>query len=184
MISNRARDSFDQMLVLGIKASLGGATPEACETTVLRNTAEIHETKVVVLTVASLLFRLQVMIYFSPDDSTKAHFARISNIDPTEMSEQTFLDAIRECGNMCCGTLNRELARVYPHVAMSTPNIIERECVNYLELLGGGHLQHFRAIAGDGHKSYVSLCVRDYADIHFEWTPEVSDVSAGEMESF
>ena len=184
MISNRARDSFDQMVTLGIKASVGGSAPEACEISVLPNSAEIQESKVVVLTVASYLFRLQVLIYFSPDESTKAFFASINNFDPAEMTEQEFLDAIRECGNICCGTLNRELARVYPHVAMSTPNIIERECVNYLESLGAGHLQHFRAVAGDGKQFHFSLCVRDYADIDFEWAPEVDAVSAGEMEFF
>ncbi len=184
MISNRARDNFDQMLMLGIKASIGGATPEACEITPLSGKAEIQESKVVVLTVASYLFRLLVVIYFSPDDSTKAHFASLGNIDPAEMTEQAFLDALRECGNMCCGTLNRELARVYPHVAMSTPNIIERECVNYLESLNGGHLQHFRAVNGDGKEWHLSLCVRDYADIDFEWAVEEESVSAGEMEFF
>ncbi|MES2948060.1 MAG: hypothetical protein V4858_05895 [Pseudomonadota bacterium] len=81
------------------------------------------------LTVASFLFRLPVLIYFSSDEATQGHFARINNIDPSEMSAQAFLDVIGECGNICCGTLNRELVLVCPHVAMSTPNIIERECV-------------------------------------------------------
>ena len=119
MISNRARDSFDQMLMLGIKASMGGSAPETCEVAVLANPKEIRETTVVMLTVASFLFRLSVVIYFSSDDATKTHFASLNNIDPTEMSDQAFLDALRECGNICCGTLNRELARVCPHVAMS-----------------------------------------------------------------
>ena len=184
MISKRARESLDQMVTVGIIACLGGAEAEACKITLLPNSAEIQESKVVVLTVASYLFRLFVLIYFSPDESTKTHFASINHIDPAEMTEPELLDAICECGNICCGTLNRELARVYPHVAMSTPNIIERECANYLESLGAGHLQHFRALAGDGKLFHFSLCMRNYADIDFEWAPEVDAVSAGEMEFF
>lgn len=184
MISNRARNSFDQMLMLGIKASMGGESPETCEIAVLADPKEIRETMVVMLTVASFLFRLSVVIYFSSDDTTKAHFARLNNIDPTEMSDQAFLDAIRECGNICCGTLNRELARVCPHVAMSTPNVIERECVDHLESLNGGHLQYFRATLDGGQQFHASVCVRDYADIDFDWTMIEETTAAGEMEFF
>lgn len=184
MISNRARNSFDQMLMLGIKASMAGASAENCEISILANPKEIQETKVVMLTVASFLFRLSVLIYFSPDEATKAHFARINNVDPAEMSDQAFLDAIRECGNICCGTLNRELARVCPHVGMSTPNIIERECVNHLESLNGGHLQHFQATVDGGKQFHLTLCVRDYAEIDFDWTMIEETTAAGEMEFF
>ncbi len=172
------------MIMLGIKASMGGTTPETCEITTLANPKEIRETKVVMLTVASFLFRLSVLIYFSSDDATQEHFARINNIEPSEMNDQAFLDAIRECGNICCGTLNRELARVCPHVAMSTPNIIERECVNHLESLNGGHLQHFRATIDGSKQFHVTLCVRDYADIDFDWTVIEETTAAGEMEFF
>nr|WP_295774461.1 hypothetical protein [Rhodoferax sp.] len=184
MISNRARNSFDQMLMLGIKASMGGASPETCQIEVLANPKEIRETTVVMLTVASFLFRLSVMIYFSSDDATKAHFARLNNIDPTEMSDQAYLDAIRECGNICCGTLNRELSRVCPHVAMSTPNVIQRECVDHLDSLNGGHLQYFRATVDAGQQFHASVCVRDYADIDFDWTMIEETTAAGEMEFF
>lgn len=184
MISNRARKSFDEMLMLGIKASMGGTYPETCEITVLADPKVIRDTSVVMLTVASFVFRLSVMIYFSSDDATKASFARLNNIDPAEMTDQVFLDAIRECGNICCGTLNRELARVCPHVGMSTPNIIERECVNHLESLNGGHLQHFQATVDGGKKFHLTLCVRDYADIDFDWSMPEETRTAGEMEFF
>jgi len=184
MISNRAQSSFDQMLTLGIKASMGGSTPENCEVEVVANLKDIRETNVVMLTVASFLFRISVLIYFSSDDATRGHFARVNNVDPLEMNDQAFFDAIRECGNICCGTLNRELARVYPHVAMSTPNIIERECVNHLESLNVGHLQHFRATTDSDKSFYVTLCVRDYADIDFEWAVAEDTTAAGEMEFF
>lgn len=184
MISNRARSNFDQMLMLGIKASMGGASPEACEVEVISDLNSIRETNVVMLTVSSFVFRMSVLVHFSSDDETRNHFATINNVAAAEMSDQAFLDAIRECGNICCGTLNRELARVYPHVAMSTPNIIERECVDHLESLNGGHLQHFRASPSGDKQFYVTLCVRDYADIDFEWAMLEETTAAGEMEFF
>lgn len=184
MISTRATKSFDDMLVIGIKTSMGDAVSDSGAVEVLVDPDEIQETHVVVLTVASYVFRLLVMVYFSPDDSTKAHFANITHVDPAEMSEQAFLDALQECGNICCGTLNRELVRVFPHVGMSTPNIIERECANYLRALPGGHLQHFRASNNAGRNFYFGICVRDFADIDFEWAPAEEEVAAGELEFF
>ncbi len=184
MISTRATNSFDQMLMLGIKASMGDTASTDCVVEVLTDPSEIEETQVVMLTVASYVFRVFVMVYFSPDESTKAHFANVTHVDPSEMSEQAFLDAIQECGNMCCGTLNRELVRAFPHVGMSTPNIIERECVHYLQSLPGGHLQHFRAANNAGKKFYFGICVRDFANIDFAWEPVEELVSAGEMEFF
>nr|WP_315490146.1 hypothetical protein [uncultured Rhodoferax sp.] len=172
------------MVMLGVKASMGGSSPETCEVEVVPNLKHIKETSVVMLTVASFVFRLSVMIYFSPDEATRGYFAGVNNVDPAEMNENAFFDAIRECGNICCGTLNRELATVYPHVAMSTPNIIERDCVNHLESLNGGHLQHFRATINGDRQFYVSLCVRDYGDIDFDWAVAEDATAAGEMEFF
>jgi hypothetical protein len=184
MISTRAMESFDQMLVLGIKASMGQTMPADSEVEALPNAEEIQETQVVMLTVASYVFRLLVMVYFSPDDATKAHFADVTHVEPSEMTEQAFLDAIQECGNICCGTLNRELVRAFPHLGMSTPNIIERECVSYLSTLPGGHLRHFRATNSAGKHFYFGICVRDFADIDFAWEPAEEEVAAGEMEFF
>lgn len=184
MISNRAKNSFGHMLMLGIKASMGTTASADCVIEVLADPEEIQESQVVMLTVATYVFRLLVLVYFSPDESTKAHFANITHVDPSDMTEQAFLDAIQECGNLCCGTLNRELARVVPHVGMSTPNIIERECVNYLKTLPGGHLQYFRATNNTGKNFYFGVCVRDFADIDFVWEPAEEIVSPGEMEFF
>ena len=184
MISIRAKNSFDQMLMLGIRASMGNTLSSDCEVEVLTEPDKIQETQVVMLTVASYVFRLLVMVYFTPNESTKTHFANINNVDAAAMTEQTFLDAIQECGNICCGTLNRELARFFPHVGMSTPNIIERECVSYLGHLPEGYLKHFRILNAAGQPFYFGVCVRDFANIDFEWTPAENIVAAGEVEFF
>ncbi len=184
MISTRARNSFDQMLILGIKASTGWRAPDACVVEIVPNLNGIKETNVVVVTAASFLFRLSVFVYFTPDEATRHHFVPGDGENPATTNDQVFFDAIRECGNICCGTLNRELARVFPHVAMSTPNIIERECSYYLESLHGGHLQHFRAVTEDGTQFFATLCVREYADVDFEWVVAEVETESGEMEFF
>ncbi len=184
MISTRAQKNFDQMLTLGIKASLGGSASDLCEVEPVATLKDITESHAVMITVASFLFRLSVLIYFSPDEATRRHFVGVEGDDPTTKDDQAFFDAIRESCNVCCGSLNRELATVFPHVAMSTPNIIERECGSHLETLKGGYLQHFRATTGTGSQFYVTLCVRDYGTVDFEWTMPEETESSGELEMF
>ncbi len=184
MISTRAQKNFDQMLTLGIKASLGGSASDLCEVEPVATLKDITESHAVMITVASFLFRLSVLIYFSPDEATRRHFVGVEGDDPTTKDDQAFFDAIRECCNVCCGSLNRELATVFPHVAMSTPNIIERECGSHLETLKGGYLQHFRATTGAGSQFYVTLCVRDYGTVDFEWAMTQETESSGELEFF
>lgn len=184
MISTRAQKNFDQMLTLGIKASLGGPASVISEVEPVAMLQDITETHAVMITVASFLFRLSVLIYFSPDEATRQHFVRVDGDDPNATDDHAFFDAIRESCNACCGSLNRELATVFPHVAMSTPNIIERECGYYLETLKGGYLQHFRATTDAGSQFYVTLCVRDYGTVDFEWTMAQEAESSGELEFF
>jgi len=172
------------MLILGIKASTGWRAPDACVVEIVPNLNSIKETNLVVVTVASFLFRLSIFIYFTPDEATRRHFVPGDSEDPATTTDQIFFDAIRECGNICCGTLNRELVSVFPHVAMSTPNIVERECGNHLESLNGGHLQHFRALTEDGKQFFATLCVRDYANVDFEWVMAEVATESGEMEFF
>ena len=184
MISNRAQKNFDQMLTLGIKVSMGGTASSVCAIEPVTTLQDIKETHAVMMTVASFLFRLSVLIYFSSDEATRQHFVGVHGDDSTTADDQVFFDAIRECCNVCSGALNRELATVFPHVAMSTPNIIERECGLHLETLKGGYLQHFRATTESGSQFYVTLCVRDYAAVDFEWTMPEETESSGELEFF
>lgn len=117
MISSSARDGFDTLLTQALKNSLAQGSA-SFDVATLADTAGISEKKIVVLTVSSYLFRLMVMFYFTPDAATKNYFARLNNVNPEDMSEQSFMDAIAECGNLCCGILNRDLGNFFPHIGM------------------------------------------------------------------
>lgn len=184
MISKHARDGFDHLLIQAIKASLVTSQQDACEVAVITDPSEIKETKIVMLTVSSYLFRLMVFIYFSPDDATKGHFARINNIQAKDMSEQSFYDAIAEYGNICCGILNRDLGQFFPHIGMSTPNIIDKNCSYYLDALNCGHIQHFNVDVNGTAAFHASLCVCDFADLDFIVDVHDADADTGELELF
>ncbi len=184
MISNKARDGFDHLLMQGVKGAIAAQSDVICEVSVASDLKGMTATKCVVLTISSYLFRLMVLIHFTPDAATKSHFAKASRAQESDMSEQTFIDAISEFSNMCCGALSRDLSPIFRHIGMSTPNILDTECASYLHLLKCGHTQHFKVEVNNLTHLHFSLCVSEYSDIDFEVDMTAEDVSTGELELF
>ncbi|SRR5450830_803672 len=185
MLSQSAKDGFDILLMQSLKSGLAPSDSSA-EVALLppEQVGVIEDSQIVVLTVSSYLFRLMVMFYFTPNTATRAHFARINHIEVDEMSEQTFMDAIAESGNLCCGILNRDLGNFFPHIGMSTPNVIDRQCAAYLQKLNGQHVQHFAVDIEGAPRFYAGLCVSAYADIDFEVVADALGSDTGELELF
>jgi len=183
MLTQSAKDGFDKLLTQSLKSGMAPSGVQV-EVSVLNDDAVIPEKKMVVLTVSSYLFRLMAMFYFTPDAATRTHFARLNNIDAAEMSEQTFMDAIAESGNLCCGILNRDLGNFFPHIGMSTPNVIDSNCAAYLQTLNCQHVRHFAVDMDDAPRFHVTLSVSAYADIDFAVSADELGSDTGELELF
>ena len=182
-ISASAREGFDTLLQQSLRASLVPADSSA-EIVVIDDVADIEARKMVVLTISSYLFRLMVMFHFTPDAPTREHFARLGRTTVAEMGEQGFIDAIAECGNLCCGIFNRELGRFFPHLGMSTPNVIDRQCAAYLQRLNCAHIRHLAIDMPESPRLYVSLCVSTYDTLDFAVSAQEEADTTGELELF
>ncbi|WP_433691542.1 hypothetical protein [Herbaspirillum seropedicae] len=185
-VSAAARDGLDLLLQQALRSSL---VPSGCQAAfeVLDDISHVQEKKMVVLTISSYLFRMVVMFHFTADAATRAHFAGLHQVAAAEMSEQGLLDAIAECGNLCCGIFNRELGRYFPHLGMSTPNVIDRQCAAYLQKLNCAHIRHFAidlAELPESPRFHVSLCVSAYAPLDFAVAAEEQVDTTGELELF
>jgi hypothetical protein len=181
-IHKNAQLGFEQMITQALKAGIGAPDDQILVTTV-PDDSESSEDKIVLLTVSSYLFRMIIMIYFTDDTSTRAHFARVYRTQPCEMKGQAFLDAICECANMVVGTLNRDLATVFHSVGMSTPNIIDRNCAAYLATLNFGFARTFHATVNGEKSFHVTLGVTEFDDLDFT-VEATSEESTGELEMF
>ena len=184
MITERAKASFDRLLV----SSLRSGMPVAGASVAVEPVAtldKIKEKKIVILTVSSYLFRAMAIVYFKPDAATRAYFNRAAEEGAPALTDDEFYDRVSECGNVCVGALNRDLGPFFPHVGMSTPNIIDKDCMRYVDLLGCGLVKHYRMRLDDGPTLYATLCLTDYGtvDFHVEQTA-VEEVSTGELEMF
>lgn len=183
MISDNAQNSLNQMMIRAIKSSPLISTAVSYEINRAANICQRSSSKSVVLTVSSYQFRLTFMIHFSVDEKTRNHFSEVNNLRTSDMNERNFMDAIRECGNICCGNLNRNLAPIFPHVGMSTPNIIDVQSASFLKKLGDGYLAHFDVVIEFGPKFQVSLCINEFDDLDFDMAFDQDEIT-GELEFF
>ena len=189
MITERAKAGFDTLLNTALRSGLSSAGGP-CRIQPVEALEKSKHKRIVVLTVSSYLFRLLAILYFKDDAATRAFFATQGGGGDgpvPELSEQEFIDRICESGNMICGSLNRDLGRHFPHVGMSTPNVIDRDCMRYVDLLGCGLKRHYLLSLPGDLTMYASLCVSDYGTVDFHVEPAAAqdeDVSTGELEFF
>lgn len=183
VISARAKASLDRMMVLGLRHGIAGGAP-GVDIQAIDHIVGGSGTHMVVLTIASYTFRIITALHFEESAPMKAHMAQIGQRTPESMTHQDFIDAICESGNMCSGTLNRELGVFYDGLGLSTPQILDIQSLPHLDHLGAQHLQHFRVDTADGLRLHASLCARAYEPMDFEWKAEEQPVSTGELELF
>ena len=186
MISQNASAGFEALLVQSLKKAMTVLPDDHCEVVAVTATDAFSGSSVVVLTSSSYVFRVMVLIYFSADMPTKTHFSRRQGILPEELNEQAFIDAICESANMCSGGFNRELGRFFPHIGLSTPNILERRCADHISALKAGLVRHFQVTVNGAILFHASMCVCDYDTLDFAYHPDtLSDaVGEGELEFF
>ena len=182
MISARASLAFDQMLTTALRPVLGGdvqCTMEPVPQSTMR-----PDTRLVAITLSSYLFRMMVLINFGSDPATLQHMAQKGKRSAADMNEQEFLDAISEMANMGCGAMSRSLSTVFPHIGMSTPNLLDWRCAGYLDALRCGHRRQFAVVVDSALMFHVDLCICEYADMDFSVDLVAEEESTGELEMF
>lgn len=184
MISPSAREAFEFFTVQAIKGALPASSDDRCEVTVLEDASRVQGQRLVILTVSSYLFRAMTMVYFTLDAKLKQHLAAINRRPVDELSDDEFLDVLGEVGNILCGALNRDLAHHIPYLGMSTPNFLDRHCVDFIDELGASFVRHFEIVVNDSLKLYATLAVSEFADIDFRADTTVAEESHGELEMF
>ncbi|MEJ5896216.1 hypothetical protein WIT60_05085 [Aquabacterium sp. G14] len=184
MISERAKASLDSMVMQGIRSALVSPADAIVSLETVETLEPITEQEVVMLSVVSYHFRVVMMVYFTRDERTRLHFSRLTKNDGSPLDDQGIYDALYESANMCCGTFNRELGRVFEHVGMSTPNMIDSRCAEHLAILDYGYLKHYALVLDSGISFRLSLCVTEYHDLDFELESTAQAESTGELEFF
>jgi hypothetical protein len=184
-LTEQAKQSFEAIASHALARSLAPEGESAQVQPIDDWPKRLKEKKAVVLSIASDRFRLVLALLCRLDADSKAHFARLNRVDPADWSDQAFQDAINECGNLIVGTMNRDVGRYFPNVGMSTPNLLDREALVYLDALGAGHRRCFQ-VTGLPLDFFAVLFVAPTGTVDFraDLQPAEDEVDAGELEMF
>jgi len=138
---------------------------------------EPPEKSLLVLTVASYVFRLVTIFHVEADKITEDYFTR-------DGSAGLFADVIGEIGNRCCGAMNRELGNHFLHLGMSTPYMLKSKCFQFLNELKPTYVSQHRILINGSVSMHATLCFCAYAPIDFRIDTSAAEEVTGELELF
>lgn len=146
---------------------------------------EDHE-EFFLLTVSSQLFRLFVIIHFSKDRQSESFVSEVLGIPQNNLTEAAFYDYMGELGNAFCGYLKRELNKSVPHLGMSTPNRLGRDCIRYMTSLNSD-LEHHAVAEYKGEPLFHAstyLVADQVLDYDIKQSFEEQETESGDLEFF
>lgn len=120
----------------------------------------IEEKQFYILTVANFFFKVLVIFHVNDDEKTTTYFSRP---DAELASHEVF----PEICNLCCGALNRELGHYFPHLGMSTPYLLERDCLAFMDLLRPAYTSQFEIVINDDVRLHATLAICAYRPLDF-----------------
>jgi hypothetical protein len=178
-VSENARHAVDHLFVQAAKANLVMDTADVIEIEHLPGggIVETPETNIFVLTISSYLFRLLTVFHVDPEGAAATYFSKGD-------SERSFIEVFGEVGNLCCGAMNRELGKHFLHTGMSTPNMLGRRCVTYLNELKPDHVSRYSIRINDSVAMHATLCLCAYAPINFRVDTAAAVEETGALELF
>jgi hypothetical protein len=180
VISQAAKDSFERIFFQAARTRLTTDPAHACEFVPAVSPGPAQpgvSDEVLVLTIASIHFRIVLLLQFGDDEATRDYYA-------SQGADRTLREAAMEIGNLCCGAINQQLVEHFPDLGMSTPYALSSDCLGYLDELKPEYIAAYDLTLEYAARLRATLCVCASAPLDF--TAQVADVheSAGELELF
>lgn len=180
MISQAAKDSLERIFFQAARTRLATDPAHACEVVPAVSsdpTRSGASDEVFVLTIASIHFRIVLLLQFGDDEATRDYYTR-------QGADRTLREVAMELGNLCCGAINQQLVEHFPDLGMSTPYALSSDCMGYLDELKPEYIAAYDLTLEYAARLRATLCVCASAPLDF--TAQVADVheSAGELELF
>jgi hypothetical protein len=179
MISEQARRSLEHIFIKAAATKLVLAPLDVCEVAPLvPGRAEgIREKNLLLLTISAFSFRLLTILQAGENAKTREYYLKGA-------PGRTFGEVFAEVGNLCCGSMNRQLTRHFPHLGMSVPYFLDSRCIPYLNELKPEYLSSCAITINGSATLHATLCVCAYAPVDFAVDPEAEEETTGELELF
>lgn len=180
MITHAAQDSLERIFFQAARTRLVVDPAHACEIVKAQAASEAGQhvsAEMLVLTIASIDFRVVLLLQFADDEATRGYYA-------AQGGQLTLRETAMEIGNLCCGAVNQQLVEHFPDLGMSTPYALSSDCIGYLDELRPGYIAAYDITIEAVARLRATLCVCATAPLDF--VAQVADVheSAGELELF
>ena len=175
MISERSKLSLDAMFHRAAEANLAMDPSHSVVVTPRRGAAAADKpASVYMITIASFHFKLLIFLELSETPFVREYYSKPD-------AGLGLHDVFPELCNMCAGAMNRELARQYHHLGMSTPNRVEQKCIDHLEALRPVHVSSHRIVIRGSIEidALLGLCAYAPLDIVLQ---QPAEESAGVLE--
>ncbi len=92
--------------------------------------------------------------------------------------------AFAEVANLCCGALNRELSKDFPHLGMSIPYLLSVQCMGCLDELKPDHVSHYGITVNGSVHLQATLCICCSAPVQIATRLHAAAETTGELELF
>jgi hypothetical protein len=167
MVSDSAKKGLDLLLTKAVKNHIGMQESDVIQVNLIpmQKRTALPESKFYILTVANFFFKVLVIFHINDDEKSRAYF---SKPDSGLGCDEVF----PEVCNLCCGAFNRELGLYFPHLGMSTPYLLEKECLDFVDLLRPVHMSQFKTDINGNFQLHTSLYVCAYRPLDFRFDPD------------
>lgn len=189
MISESAKSSIAWLFEEAIRDNSIADAGDHCKIKYSKATTPQHHADghLVVLSIASYMFRIVALFNFKKNAATTKHLAKISRCADQDLRGQALDDAYAELVNMICGEVNRGLRTDFHHSGMSTPFALESSCAQYVSILTPTEVQFYEVTINDDvtYDLIVCICTSGSACLDFvvDRSSKEKDTS-GELELF
>jgi hypothetical protein len=179
VISAHAKDSFDRIFRKAAQARLPVVAGDLCEIAPMAEAGACinRDSKVVVLTISSIVFRLLLILHFDENDTTRGYYLN-------DGDERPFQEVFLEICNLCCGAMNQELLHYFPDLGMSTPYVLNARCLPHLHELKPALVSSYSLIFNGAVPLAATVCVCTHAPLDFVADTSAVEETSGELELF
>ena len=180
MITHAAQSSIERIFFHAARTRLTIDAGHACEIVQAAQpgTGDMGPSgDMIVLTIASIDFRIVLLLQFADDDATRAYYA-------AQGADRSLRECAMEIGNLCCGAINQQLVEHFPDLGMSTPYALSSDSIGYLDELDPQYVAAYDIAIETAVRLRATLCV--CAQRSLDFVAQAADVeeSAGELELF
>jgi hypothetical protein len=174
VLSEQSKHNLEQTFHQAVRANFVRNAEDALDVATLPHAtaAEHLDGELLLITISSFAFRLLFFLRIDESPVARAYYLDAG-------AESGLAEVFAELANLCCGAVNRELSRSFPHLGMSIPYQLNQQCGNFLPELKPEHLTHYMIRINDVLQLHATLCVCCTVPVEFA-PPEAKSETHGE----